>query len=526
MSLPPLDYPFLFDGVSYYSNLADAFNEDTLAAGLRKTWSFDQAPLYLSVQFLILKGLGFSYLTALWVQATLVVLLCGLILFSLYRNFQPAKLSDRRGFTWIFLLVSIGLLAASGFLYVLPGNLFDFRLDLVASLFLTLALVNLGQRHWSCSLYVALAICERFHNLPALIWTILILIIGSGFGPLSKFKFKQFLAQTWHQIKFPLLGLIVVFLFRSSNLFRLARYYLEGHFGLEKQLRGFGDWQNWDYFTYYPKSLLHDYLNNSAYGFLIVFLGAIWLFYQNRQKPSERRHWLTPLLPCGVGAVIVFALLVVNPTRNNVGILRYALLPGVIFLIGVLANLVYEAKNYLRQVQRVLLGALLIATCWSTLAMFLALNNFYQTFDYWGMRELHLVEQVDAMYTKMYQNAVQKPHPLGISVASTFNHDLNFHPGQWQIFLASHGLKRIPYQYPFGTQFYALNFTQENLPSLDKVDYLAMATEGCRVPSIPFNQTINENWEAIAAVAQRRCPISIAQVKLKGCEINMLQCGT
>jgi len=320
---------------------------------------------------------------------------------------------------------------------------------------------------------------------------------------------------------------LLILLIRGSQLYQLSWYYTQ-HFGLDKELRGFGGWDSPGYFSFYPDSFFNQYLNYTAYPFLGVT--AIALFVVIRQgKGKLLRESLMPFLPLVLGGAIAYGLLVIDPSRNNTGVLRYAWVPMVFAWVGLFSALllilgwIQLRRTHLGQSSAI--AFMLILSLWGISLEANHLQKFYQSFDHRGIRQFNLVHQIEPIFRKLYLEAQTRPGQAGIRVGATFNNEYNFHPGQWEIFLATHKLKHLPYDFLIGNAFYSPNFRKLQLPLLHQVDYVALGSKGCLTGEVPLNRDFRKNLTEVQAIVRQRCVTKIGEVKLKGCRIQVLQCS-
>jgi len=519
------DYPFNYDGVSYFQSLAHAYNQGSLGAGLSETMNSAQLPLYYSIQLVVSKLFGFSYPVALAVQTILTLLLCVAIAHSLYKsifvNSRPSKALIAG-----FVSISIGIICASGFLHVFMGNIFDFRIDLIGALLLTMALVSFERQNWFSSLWVALAVCERFHNLSIIlvtlpIWAFLSAYLESPSRGKHRPLVPGLLKTSFQKMLFPCIGLVLIFVLRHSQFLELARYYWEGHFGLERQLRG-SNWGIPGFFSYYPKGFIRGYLNIPL---ILLVLGAncfgLYLTRKDLDKISLKRR-MGSVLPLIVGGTITFILLTIDPARNNNSVIRYFSIPFAFSLIGI-STIVLKRILSIPRIKKAGMAFVFVYALACLRTELIYLERFYENFDYMGIRKFDIVSQIDPIFQKMYLDASPDP-TAAIKVAANFDSDLNFHPGQWNIFLASHQLRPKGYVFLMGSGFYIENFQRDKLPLLKKINYWVQASSGCILDWIPTNQEIKKHTKEIQQEVRPRCNSLVGKVQLENCEIEVSRC--
>ena len=527
--MAPLDYPFFYDGVGYFGTLGAIFDPPSLWEGLRLIWStegppffakessvfFCSGPLYLSLQLLCLKLIGFSYPKALAVQAFICGMLCLLIL-----KFM------RQGSPWIktkvdsFLLILLGIffLFAGGIWHPLPGSLFDFRVDLAGSLLLTLALVACPRRDWTSALTFALAGLERFHNLSILIPTLSLWAIVDAFS--GNFSRPRILRQIALNLRYPLGGIIGLILLRFPQVEALFFHYFHGYFGSEIGLRGFS-WKNEGFFSFYPRALLNDFILWQPWVFASCGLGFLLFLFRKDLEFDWRKP--PPLL---LGSGVAFFLLTWNATRNNIGVLRFAWIPFLFYAVQLSSIILVMLSSKMKKYRSIPIYVLLGLCLWSVQLEAQKLQAFHEHFDYLGFRKNHYKRQLDQTWEILYQDWQSQPRTTDafITMGANFNSDFNLNHLQWHIFLAEKGLPAIPFKFTTGWSFHEEEFEKEELGKIKDLNYLLNGSPGCGNPEVPLNAQYKEHFRQASDLAEFHCPQILSQITLESCRMELRKC--
>jgi hypothetical protein len=153
------NYPFYNDGLSYVGRISAIILEPIL----KTKWNLilqNQGTVFFLFHTLCGSLINLNYSTLIYSQILLTFIEILLIVFLL----RHLKLFPN--IHWYTLLtIFILLFSSAGYFTAVPGNIFDFRLDLSASLLLIPTLICLLLKPSLSLFFVPLAILERFHNI-------------------------------------------------------------------------------------------------------------------------------------------------------------------------------------------------------------------------------------------------------------------------------------------------------------------------------------------------------------------------
>jgi hypothetical protein len=538
--MTPINYPFYYDGVGYLGVLAAAYNQANLWQGLHAIWSIHplpgfespgmifttNGPLYLSLQLIALKAIGFSYRNALWVQGCISALLIAANIAALGHSLGAAR---KHALAKLLLILStLGALFCIGAFHTLPGNIFDFRIDLVGGLLLTLALTSLNWDNLWTALIVGIAIHERFHNLSIL--TATLLSLSALQIVLCRIQRRPTLASLLKLWRWPLVGIFFLLILRGEQLQALFHHYATGYFGAEMKERGFV-WGTRDFFLYYPYAFIHDFLTTRMFYALPLAVVALLLVQGRLNRSSTKPIPLAPALPLVLASITALALLTVNMNRNNIGVLRFSLLPMVFALSYLLTALLLRSIEQVDDKQFRFVGIFLSLSfltffcAFSARAEYRRLRDFNRNFDYLSFRKNDLVSQIDAIFYRIY---AETPHRSGmrapLRMGANFNSDYNFNHLQWNIFVATHSLPWIPYNMTIGWDWATHDSFKSELSEVENLDYFAIAEGDCGTPEVPFNRQVLAVKNDISALATRFCPSVIGSLELTNCRVEVHRC--
>lgn len=514
MNLGPIDFPFLNDGLGYFSKLAAAYIEPSFFDGLAHLWGHqEQGLLLFSWIFLCLKFFGFSYQMATYAQIAWCVFL-SLLLGRNVSKLVEGELS--RKFKIFPYLLILSFYFGFGFYSAIPGNVFDLRVDISGALFLTLAIVSLPERSWTTLFWVALAFLERFHNMSVIL-AFSFLAVSVDFlrdlkrGGIPALSFKRYLLF----LLWPVLGILSIALIRFRAVRRLLEYYRS------VQLDSSSDWVvPWGgdgFFSFYPKQFHELFVGNVG---AALFIGlclffSVWTFWKFRERKINKADRYAVFLTSS--ALLVFLMLIVNPTRNNGGVLRFALAPALLALSLFAFNFV--ATRYTKK-----LTGMAFLIC--SILIFLGLRRtkvFYDSFDYFAFRSSDAKSQILFSYDKIDQLVQQEQRDL--SIGAMYAMEYNFNPKLWPIYLAFRGKQAASYQPRslFGVE-HRIEDIEDLKRKLQEVDVLAIPSETCLQRWIPADGDYRELLEQFGDRLRSQCGVELSVLELGDCHVSLRSC--
>jgi len=518
MALGPIDFPFLNDGLGYFSKLAIAYNQEGFFSGLALLWKTqEQGLLLFSWLYFLLKLTGFSYQTLVWGQiAWSLGVLVGISAF-LSRKL-PALRVNKALFFSLLLAVFLGF----GFFTAVPGNVFDLRVDISGALWLSLALLSLYQPDWKTILFVGLAFLERFHNMSVLVVVVFSLSAFQFFYLERTFSLKErlFSSKFFLSLALPFLGIAVVTAFRWSAVKRLIEYY--SRVQMDSSSDWVVEWGGKGFFSFYPEQFYSLFTGTvGLVVFLILFCFTLLIliteFRKNKTTVRLELQYVEYLIFC---FVLILAMLIVNPTRNNGGVLRFALAPLMI-AFSLLGAYFLTLKCSSKKQLLYSFAFVLILSVVGLRRGFL----FYNNFDYQFFRSSNLKAQVLSAYDRIYE--VAEGSSDGLSVGALYAQEYNFNAKLWPIYLAftEKPSLDVTYSSRFGTQHRVVNLEQEVLAQFEGLDFLAIGNEECFLDWIPADRSYREFLNTKRSRVKEFCPSVVSELEMGACRVELRRCS-
>jgi hypothetical protein len=499
-AIPALDYPFCNDGLYYMGKLAHMLN----AANLQEAFAIFstlQGSLFFAFHLVVAKVFGLAY-PLFWKSQIL-----------LYSAELSASLPRVKGPRWSAFSEYLGLLAfflGGGMFTAYPANIFDFRLDLSASLLLLPALLSLARASRWAVLWIPLATFERFHNL-----TLIILALGLLCLLDIVQKRRLDLPTLISKLRIPLLAIAVALVIRWNYFVDFFDYYRSVQLSADSDY--IVSWRSPGFFTFYAKVLLRDFLGLSG---SLLFLGLIsfltWRHSRRFGFKSMLRELFDPKSLHGFFLLFSLAsllLLIANPTRNNPGVFRFAWMPA---LYGIFLFYQSTRQHFSTRAHYGILALLMAQGLfhgWS----------FYKNFEYFGIRKYRYSEQIKNIYNKAYARAEERGLET-LHFASFYTLEYNFNAHQWQYFLAKEKLAPRKLVHLFGNNSRIHEAALEVDAKIGKVNFVAVPVEGCWLPYLPADATLKESLAKWKSSLDRHCPDRIGQVQLEACKIDVREC--
>jgi hypothetical protein len=231
-------------------------------------------------------------------------------------------------------------------------------------------------------------------------------------------------------------------------------------------------------------------------------LGVLW-----REHMARSKHlW--------IGVSVAFILLEIDPTRNNFGVLRYALVPAV-FAVGVWTLSLFQLRSF-RSIDAVLIALFSISVL---IAGTVRATKSYADSDYRGIREADLQSQMQSLCEVMAH-----ADPGGkIRLATNFSNDLNFNNYQWQICAASGNIPKMDFLQIFGSQFYMPDLESQLPVLLSDINYFVLGAPACGDP-VPLAEQLKEVHPNIIERVAERCQTEVGKFHYGSCSARVLRC--
>jgi hypothetical protein len=476
-------HPFAYDGLVIYGDLARRYVE-----GQNFSLTMEQSPLLYNFSLLWAKFFGLSYSGALLSQSLLFLLLhCGLSYCTCYfARKQGEKIPYGR-----FLGFSLAILLIFGVFKVLPGGLIDFRRDLISSLLLAHAFFALPLANAYSAFVMLLCLSERFHCLPVL--------GAAAFGGAILLRQKRF--------AYVFLASFAVYLILRWQAFINMAYYYRFHVGISDGVDvGISSYLSKSFYTFYAYVFGAHYLS-----FVNVLFPIACLLLVGRKFFTFKSRTVRFLL---IASFISLALLYINKTRNNEGVLRYFVVP---FCLAFAAQLSLCFSSLVKRRQKILL--------W-TIALFTIANLAYNGRYLWNYDYKDLQAQnYKARYFRFFEEVYASTAPdKTILAASDFVSDLNFTPHQWFIFLGERGLAKRNYELLLGTEYLLRpELFEDYAKRLESIDIYYHGSPGCN-DGLPAAADLPKLFAAKRKILNQRCSKLAATFALAGCEIRAYRC--
>jgi len=225
-------------------------------------------------------------------------------------------------------ILGLALIASSGFAFVVPGGIFDFRIDTAATCAFGLAMVALLRSRsfldakWSIATGVAAAYMIALRHNTLVHWLAIaavlfaFLLLAPACGLLSR-------EQSTPRLRGLLMSLAVALALCGPFLwFGLDDFYAyyAGQFAERGPIRGaLSGRDTLVHWLFYPYNVLVQHTGRTF--FLTAFLGAACVFSMGRHTSTENapaRAWLEHYWPLLVSIVVPIAILTVHTDRSTV----------------------------------------------------------------------------------------------------------------------------------------------------------------------------------------------------------------
>lgn len=512
MKLSPINFPFLNDALGYFSKIAEAFIHPTFFEGLWSLWSTqEQAGLFFSWLFLATKLFGFSYEILIIAQTVWYLLLLYVITLVVQKCLKDKKINKI-----IFYFTALGVFLALGFFSAAPGNVFDLRADISGSLFLILAIISLPLKNYWTMLFVALAFLERFHNatvLGAITFSYLIYVLIVNREQFNKSK-KDCFKKLFFAGIYPLFGILLVFVLRWKAVITLVKYYSSVQY--DPNSDWVVEWGSKGFFSFYPEQFYQLFVRGFSF---YVFFGLVLLtlyisFHHFKKYKGPKDLKLIGFLLFSTALILL--LLIINPTRNNGGVLRFALAPLYLFFSVLLCE-IYKSFYKYKYIYLIFIISL-------NLLGIKKLIFFYNTYDYLSFRKDNFKDQFLDAYKIIQNEMINKKSD--IKIGSLYAQEYNFNEKMWPIYLAFTGNKKSEFNYRsvFGVAHRINDPQKEILDKINDLDFLALGNEACWTDWIPADKTYRELRAQYEKTFNRKCPHLVKQINLGECLVELKQC--
>ncbi len=508
---PFFDWPISYDAASYYSIVAKNYLGTNIFDILLHSWNALQAPFYFSFISLFCTIFGFSYANAVLAQS----ILCLIFVAYTLKKVIALKAAENAPFNRIIFVLFFSILwLSSGVLYA-EGSVFELRLDLYSSILLSLSLISLLDQSRYSFLWIAFAFSERFHNVSSFA------AAAGAFTLLDLIARRDFKYSLTIVKKCLMAGSLYVIL-RFNQFIVLTKAYLGHVDGEQVTLRGDApNMLSLSFLKFYPKGLWTEYLLY-PWGRIAFFLGLVSVIVGLIQYRQQLLHSSKRLLFfLTFSSLVIGILLTINPIRNNLSVLRYALVPFLLasslFISHLAANTFFARKT------KLIIASLCLFIGLSAFGEYKRLLRLWNETDYNGYREHSFAKQIDEQLMFVHQDALNRKLTQ-ISIYPLFYYDFNLSDNIWDIFYARNKIPALKVQSSLPMSYQ--NPIQDVKTALTKAHYVVIG-ENCLDPRvIKVNQQIKDIFPEIQKLIKESCHRSpVAHFKTAVCEFDVLKCN-